>query len=41
MDKEVKINEETKEEEKTKSVMHEDSDGNYRYRGFWSGFGDQ
>lgn len=40
MDKEVKTNEETREEEK-KAVMHEDSDGNYRYRGFWSGFGDQ
>lgn len=22
-------------------AMYEDSEGNYRYRGFWSGFGDQ
>ena len=24
-----------------KEVMYEDNEGNYRYRGFWSGFGDQ
>ena len=27
--------------ETSKEILYEDSEGNYRYRGFWSGVGDQ
>lgn len=45
MDKETKKemngNENEEKNVSNKEVLHEDNDGNYRYRGFWSGFGDQ
>lgn len=30
-----------KQNTRGKQVLYEDDEGNYRYRGFWSGFGDQ
>lgn len=36
-----KSNIEAEETNSVREIMYEDGDGNYRYRGFWSGFGDQ
>lgn len=40
-DSEDNVEKENEKETCTSQVMYEDSEGNYRYRGFWSCFGDQ